>query len=135
MAMSFNLTRNEVLNLMQVLPAEHWFQTQLLDSLTEVKPVIKTAPVVAPVPKVATFEREEVHKSERTEANSVGKCVWECYGWVCNLATANGQLCDKHADKKCFCGAQATHGCNMELQFVCGGPLCAEHRSCARHYK
>lgn len=44
----------------------------------------------------------------------------------CGGDTEHGNAyCPKHRDEQCAsCGAQATHGCNMELQFVCGSPLC-----------
>lgn len=142
MVMGFTLTRNEVLDLMQELPAEHWLQVKLLAALTDA--TVKTPVAAKPAPAKKAIEKtlpvaedfeinNQVHVSTRTPANSAGKCRWECYGWVCNKTAVEREMCAEHVKKTCYCGAPATHGCNVELQFVCGGPLCDKHRACARH--
>lgn len=39
----------------------------------------------------------------------------------------NPRPCTEHANKRCWCGATATRGCDFESGFVCGNPTCAEH--------
>ena len=36
-------------------------------------------------------------------------------------------MCDEHASKRCWCGAQATTECSIAVSLVCGAPLCEEH--------
>ena len=62
-------------------------------------------------------------------------CIWECYGHKCGKEFVNkDNLCEQHSSAKCWCGKQAYHGCNMELQFICGRPLCEEHKGyCPKH--
>lgn len=117
--MTIELTRTQVLNLMGELPVNHWFQENLLTELATMrqKTYENVPPVLnIPAPFVAT-----------------GTCEWECYGQLCGKPARNG-YCEWHEDKKCgVCGAKATHGCNVELQFVCDGPLCPAHKRCAGH--
>jgi hypothetical protein len=63
------------------------------------------------------------------ERNEVTGCPWEHYGMYCNRPTENGKTyCPVHDGKKCSqCDRQSTHGCPVELQFVCGEPLCEQH--------
>ena len=35
--------------------------------------------------------------------------------------------CEKHLEKKCWCGEQAVKECSIASSFVCGAPLCADH--------
>jgi len=41
--------------------------------------------------------------------------------------------CPYHSTMTCFCGKPSTHGCSMTGQFVCGHPLCDDHRQCSSH--
>lgn len=61
-------------------------------------------------------------------------CYWECYGIYCDETTENNAMfCKTHANQKCrMCGKPADHGCPAELQFVCGEPLCPDHKA-GRH--
>lgn len=52
--------------------------------------------------------------------------------WVgkCKKTPDVGEIyCPEHVESKCFqCGGQATRDCEHTTQFVCGVPMCAEHR-------
>jgi len=52
--------------------------------------------------------------------------------WVgkCKQVPDVGEIyCPKHKNEKCFkCGAQATRDCDHTGQFVCGVPMCDEHK-------
>lgn len=125
--MVINLTRNEVLNLMQELPVNYWFQPVLLQELaTQQETPLggRTRPVRAVEPLVAPVIAQE----------PTGACEWECYGLTCGKNTYDNRYCADHTDKVCsVCQNPATHGCNVELQFVCGGPLCPAHTRCKGH--
>lgn len=49
---------------------------------------------------------------------------------ICEVKTVVGkEYCAKHLGEKCFsCGKQATRDCDHTSQFVCGMPMCDEHR-------
>lgn len=127
--MTIALTRDKVLTLMRELPTNHWFQTELMEELIQLNNATETTTV--------TRIHEPVHEENIIYPGGTvdtGECVWETYGFVCRKNTVDGtKFCTDHAHKKCFCGAPATHGCNVELQFVCGGPLCEAHRMCNTH--
>lgn len=59
------------------------------------------------------------------------KCEFSV-AWVgaCGQRTVNGrEYCRVHLEKKCFsCDKQATRDCDHTSQFVCGMPMCDEHR-------
>ena len=59
------------------------------------------------------------------------KCPFD-KSWVgkCKKTPEIGEIyCDEHKDSKCFkCGAQATRDCDHTGQFVCGVPMCDQHR-------
>lgn len=67
--------------------------------------------------------------------NSLVQCTWELYGQKCNEESVMSvmynkktyHLCESHSKERCTkCHKQAVHGCPMELQFVCGEPLCPD---------
>ena len=62
-------------------------------------------------------------------------CKYSCYGVPCKTPFVNEEgFCETHAGEQCWCGKQAVEGCSMELQFVCGRPLCEEHADrCPAH--
>ena len=47
----------------------------------------------------------------------------------------NPEPCLKHGALRCFCGAQARFACpDCSGQFVCGQPVCSQHRDgCKKH--
>ena len=61
----------------------------------------------------------------------IGECPFN-EAWVgkCKKTPEIGELyCEKHKGQKCFkCGAQATKNCGHTSQFVCGVPMCDEHK-------
>lgn len=133
MTVIFN--RDEVLNLMQELPVNHWLQDRLLQELVQFNTEVNV-PVVENAPKVEAVTRGENETVVLFHNKTVapGKCGWECYGVLCREdALEDNQFCNYHYNAVCWCGNKATHGCDVELQFVCGGPLCNEHKACARH--
>lgn len=44
-----------------------------------------------------------------------------------NTAVEGSDFCEKHAEYRCWCGAQATHNCDVAVSLVCGAPLCDNH--------
>jgi len=47
----------------------------------------------------------------------------------CPKAATDGEYCEEHAAIACtVCGEQATHSCPHAGYFVCGEPLCNQHR-------
>lgn len=51
--------------------------------------------------------------------------------WIgpCGEITYPEEYCAAHKGIKCWvCNEQATHECAIPFQFVCGVPLCAEHK-------
>lgn len=60
----------------------------------------------------------------KTKTVKTGHCRFNM-AWVghCNQPCV-GDICEKHAKKKCRCGKQATRECSHAGQFVCGAPLC-----------
>jgi hypothetical protein len=63
------------------------------------------------------------------------KCVWD-RAWVgpCNVES-DQRLCVKHRGQKCTdCDNEAVGECESAGQFVCGYPLCEDHRGlCSSH--
>ena len=55
-------------------------------------------------------------------------------GWTPNRCGASVP-CAKHSDERCWCGASAVAGCPDAGGFICGMPVCAEHRACRRHIR
>lgn len=54
-------------------------------------------------------------------------CAYDMgYGGKCTSTIKDGTpFCNGHLGKLCTgCGQQATNDCTVELQFVCGYPLC-----------
>lgn len=50
---------------------------------------------------------------------------------ICGEPTIeNSDFCEYHSKQKCWCGAQATHECEVASTFVCGARLCPEHDCC-----
>ena len=56
-------------------------------------------------------------------------CVYEeAYRGKCGQpGTGVPPVCEKHAKRRCWCGAQAVKECCAASSFVCGQPLCADH--------
>lgn len=124
--MSINLTRKEVLDLMSELNDNHWLQNRLLTELNNINQD-NTRSVNSYVSDI------DITVSTRSQQNIRG-CHWEFYGNYCNRPTTGDSLfCEHHSNKRCFCGDLAGHGCPVELQFVCGSPLCGNHRTCKSH--
>jgi hypothetical protein len=126
--MTIMFTRDKVLTLMAELPVNHWLQEDLMKELIQFNTDVE-------LPTVPQRIVEQVQNViyPGIEAKE-GECAWECYGFVCKKDVVDAtHFCADHVAKNCFCGRPATHGCNVELQFVCGGPLCNEHRCCAGH--
>jgi hypothetical protein len=58
-------------------------------------------------------------------------CIYDVpwQGECGNEAVSNEPpICDKHADKECWCGEQAVKGCSVASSLVCGQPLCETHK-------
>lgn len=115
-----HLNREEILNLMVELPETHWLQNKLWAELTTLQNPAPQTPTYTPTPTTVP-----------PVTGNIVNCLWEDYGYRCNaLGTVNG-YCRYHTTKTCaICGKKATHGCPVELQFICGTPLCADHRQC-----
>ncbi len=65
---------------------------------------------------------------------SEGLCIFD-QAWIglcSNKALTGHSVCSDHLGTKCHCGAQATRECSHAGSFVCGRPLCDEHK-CPAH--
>lgn len=134
--MKIEMSRKEILELMQELSEDHWMNERLTNALAEINFrannnfMENTAVLVKPKVKVEKpFPKVKEDKSILHSINHVyGRCSWETYGYYCNKKVPDNhifELCDEHIDERCSkCGKQAVHGCPVELQFVCGEPLC-----------
>ncbi|MCK5558337.1 MAG: hypothetical protein KAJ01_08165 [Candidatus Hydrogenedentes bacterium] len=58
------------------------------------------------------------------------RCIFDrCWQGQCELdGTGDPPLCEDHRKGKCWCGAQAVRDCAVASSFVCGAPLCADHK-------
>lgn len=78
-----------------------------------------------------TVEVERVVAAERQarEIERETKCQYDI-PWAGHCGRpAVGGYCEVHAGKTCNkCDKQATHGCGYTGQFVCGTPLCDNHK-------
>lgn len=145
--MKIEMNRKEILELMQELSEEHWMNERLTNALAEINSranndfMENTAVLVKPKnsktkfvdheyvkESITAFERV-VEYAEKSGRIDTGHCAWETYASYCNKTVKEGsrfQLCDEHIREKCSkCGSKAFLSCPIELQFVCGEPLCS----------
>ena len=128
--MTINLTQKQILNLMQELPEEHWFQPILLEDLNEKVGVVVKQPEVKPA---NTFEFPPPYKylGGKKPPKGANECQWGTYGCYCGAETEpSKEFCNYHTKTCTVCGDEAVKGCPMEYQFVCGAPICAKHEHC-----
>lgn len=149
-----DMTRKEIIDLMNFLPEDHWMNERLADALHKIhsdsnNSFMANAAVIVKPKSIADYKKNNNTKkpsttvdkdSAKTDLEKIvqyaekyykvdkGHCVWELYGYYCNKkvsADSPIQLCEDHIENVCTkCGKQAIHGCPIELQFVCGEPLC-----------
>lgn len=139
--MAINLTSEQILDLMRELGSSHWLYGDLLAELNTlaVQPPVEPYSIEAFEKSASDFRAEVVEplkSSDTIVANKSKTCLYEVYGHQCVAVQAKDGFCLEHMETVCRepgCENQMTHGCPTEMQFVCGAPLCNEHRSCSDH--
>lgn len=135
--MAIQVTRSEVLSLMNSLRADHFLQDRLAEEMIRLN---HTSSNDTNRFNLAATDTEPAPIFVRIEAETHVECKYSFYGHPCREVAAN-DFCEEHLGIECsyrdevgsICRKQIDHGCPVELQFVCGSPLCPDHRTCKTH--
>lgn len=111
---------------------KHWWD----EGWTLHRLVLKTVPeLITPAMEAEARGDKEFAEYQRLAKKfgqtGTGECPFvEAWIGKCKKTPEVGELyCERHKEIKCFeCGAQATKNCGHTSQFVCGAPMCDQHR-------